>query len=311
MNTALLIASLVSSAVVPGTIVDKPNNQNDRFVDRSTVVRAFHAEALVAMGGTFAMEMVPVQTHGQRAFLLSDSYASPKTPMEAGEGWMFVRDGMGNGAMVLVSEEMSLYDLEEALNGAPSLQAEFAVAFDRDGAHLVGILDSHGQSAFERDVVHYRPAPSVSTEAAAQFLANGAVVWPERSFSADTEDWSLDKDAQWGSSQGYALRISEGEQEEIMAAELPKARGWKPFLTLATPVFGIGGWTLSEAGDVNGAVEEIRADMGRAWGQREYDLRFMSDGGSWETISGPMADLAEKIPGDLADYGIQSRRLNK
>ncbi|HCH66158.1 MAG: hypothetical protein CL927_20110 [Deltaproteobacteria bacterium] len=311
MNTALLIASLVSSAVIPGTIVDKPDDRNDRFVDRSTVVRAFHAEAMVAMGGSFAMEMVPVQAQGQRAFLLSDSYADPKAPMEAGEGWMFVRDAMGNGAMVLISEDMSLYDLEDALDGAPSLEAEFAVALDRDGAHLVGVLDSHGQTAFERDVLHYRPAPSVSTEAAAQFLPRGSMVWPERSFSADSEDWSLDKEAQWGSSQGYGLRISQGEQDEIQAAELPDTRGWKPFLSLAEPVHTLAGWALSMPGDVNSAVAEMGADFGRGWGQRAFDLRFMGDEGTWETVSGPMADIQAQIPVDLSDYGIQARPSGK
>lgn len=303
MYTALALATLVNSAFATA-----PIGANDgTYRDRSAMVRAFHSEAMVVTGGNFAFDMVPVQADGRRAFLMSDAFEDPDVAMGAGNGWLMVRDAAGNGTMVLVTNKTSLSDLEIALDGAPNIEAEFAIAYDEYGAHLVGVLDRHGQSAFERNVVQYRPAPSMVTESKAIFPNRPIVALPKRSFDVDPTTWSLDTDAQWGSSDGDGLRLDEYQRKEILSADLPDADGWRKFLSLGQPEQDENGWYLAEDGDTTQAVKSVGADMGRAWVQRSFDVQYTDDSGQWRSISGSMMKIESHIAGGLSAYGISQR----
>ena len=224
MYTAIALATLVNSAFATA-----PIGANDgTYGDRSAMVRAFHSEAMVVTGGNFAFDMVPVQADGRRAFVMSDAFEDPDAPMGAGNGWLFVRDAAGNGTMVLVTNKTSLSDLETALDGAPDIEAEFAIAYDEYGAHLVGVLDSHGQSAFERNVVQYRPAPSMVTESQAMFPSRPIMALPKRSFDVDISMWEIDTDTQWGSSAGDGLRMQDAQRKEPFPPTFPTQTAGAP-----------------------------------------------------------------------------------
>ena len=223
MYTALALATLVNSAFATA-----PIGANDgTYGDRSAMVRAFHSEAMVVTGGNFAFDMVPVQADGRRAFVMSDAFEDPDAPMGAGNGWLFVRDAAGNGTMVLVTNKTSLSDLETALDGAPDIEAEFAIAYDEYGAHLVGVLDSHGQSAFERNVVQYRPAPRWSPSLRRCSLLVPS--WPSQAqLDVDISMWEIDTDTQWGSSAGDGLRMQDAQRKGSFPPTFPTQTAGAP-----------------------------------------------------------------------------------
>jgi hypothetical protein len=304
MNTALLIAGLVSTASASPAL----DTSATRHVTRGTTVRAFHANAFVAVGGDLDIELAPVQASQKRAFLMSDAFEAPDAPMNAGSGWLFIRDAEGNGVTVLVDEQTTLWDIEEALEGSTTLQAEFAVAWDHEGAHLVGVFDQQGQAAFTDSTVAYRPAPSLTTDSAAMFTAQGDLAWPTRSFSNGNSGWSIDEGAVWGTMQGTGLQLDEADRADILAATLPEARGWNAFLSLSKPMRTPTGWTMPANDMAGAALDNARYDRGYAWLQRDNEVRYLDAAtGTWQSHYGAMNDLDDALVDGLKRYNIVER----
>ena len=303
MKTALVAAGLIGSPLV-GPDAGRPIGSV--VVDELAHLRAFHTDAFIATGGTLAFELVPVQANGGRGFLLSDGFPSPDGPMNAGTGWLFVRDAMGNGAVVLVNDDTSLRDLEEALEGSNHLEAEFAIAFDGAGAHLVGVLDTLGQSVFENHPVSYKPAPSLATEASALFPRQASVAFPERDFARDAQyAWPIDGHAQMASAPHDGLFFQETDLEELLDAGLPRdAQGWAPFHALSQPERTEDGWVLPPTESTSDALDSLNFDRGAFWGQRTLQWRYQDAGGAWQAVDGTAADLVDAFVGDLSAYGL-------
>lgn len=303
MKTAFVVASLLGTPIVP----DVERTREGPMVDDAAMVRAFHAHALVATGGDFALDLVPVQTQGPAAFLMSDAFPSADAPMDAGEGWLLFRDGVGNTAILMVDAETTLRDLEVGLDGAANLEAEFAIAFDGGGAHLVGVLDDAGQEVFRQEYVEYRPAPSLVTDAMAVFPAQRGVAFPERTFSEDGEHWPIDPAAQWSSAPHDGLWMLEADRNELLNAALPSSEGWEPFVRLVRPEYGPDGWVLPPVRDTSSALASMTADFGRAWGDQDVEWYSQDSSHQWFYAGETLDNIEDTLKRKLEDYGITPR----
>jgi len=307
MKTAIIAAGIIGSPLQPR---DPPQRDLGQ-IDTSTLIRVFHSDAFVASGGSLDIDMVPVQD-GQRnggAFLMTDAFPSADAPMDAGIGWFLFRDASGNATAVFVDAETSLRDLEEGLEGDGNLDAEFGIAFDAAGAHLVGVLDHKGQALFEQERVDYLPAPSLATTADSVFLVRGGVVWPERGFADDPQSWPIDGDAQWSSAPSDGLWMAESDRIDIIEGALGEPQGWSPFIQLSEPVYGEDGWVLPPSFETSRALDTLTFDRGRFWGQRDVNWRYLDEMGEWQTAIGSVEAAAEAMAVDLAVYGIISRTI--
>jgi hypothetical protein len=301
----------MKSAIVAASLVLNPGNrpQPSRTllgIDAASQLRAFHSDVMVATGGELALELMPVQTAGGEPFVLSQAVAGPDVPMELGTGWMLIREPDGSAVALLVDESTTLRQLEQALEGATTVQAEFSIAFDEAGAHLVGIFDTMGQDAFLGSApVDYRPAPSVTTGARSMFFERIALLWPKRHFDGPTEQgWVLDGEEQMSSSPGDGLRLTGEDRDDLLnAAITDHGEGWFDFLDLAQPVQTPEGWVIPTVDMEAVVLPEMAYERGQAWGQRSVEWCMPDGAGGWQRASGSLADATEQL-GDLSTYGV-------
>ncbi len=304
MKSAFAAAMLIGGPLNPSP--DQGSTSRAPVAEDDTAfLRAFHANALVGTGGGLDFDLVPVQTADGAAFVMSGGFPSPDGPLDLGTGWLFVRDSAGHGVVVFVDDDTSLRDLEFTLDSSADLEAEFAIAFDGGGAHLVGVFDSEGQQAFDAERVNYVPAPSVCSEARAVFLPRISVVFPKDSLSRrDGDGWPLDSVGQFYSNPGDGLFLMSTDRDELLATELqPALDGWQGFLDLAQPVQTPEGWVIPTLGTEFLDLPTLGYDRGRMFGQREVEWWVKDGAGDYNAIRGNLSNAFEMLD-DPYQYGL-------
>lgn len=305
MSSALAAASLLSAPI--GSQGPLPSESVS--VDASVEVRAFHADAYVAAGGTLDLQVAPVQDRYSRPFLVTEAVPSADAPMDLGTGWWMVRDPSGHATVVMVDATMSLRDLQAALEADARLEVGTAIAFDADGARLVLVLDARGRDAFISDRVEFRPAASVVTGARAGFLETRAMVLPTRSFDGvDGGHWPIDDEAVWASRPGDGLWLDVAERADLLERDdLPQdSQGWRPFARLARPLHTPDGWVLEAVPDAEEIRGELSYDRSQMWTQRRVTWVTPSDDSTeWLVLQGTLEAL-DGAGVDPAAYGIEA-----
>ena len=218
-----------------------------------------------------------------------------------------VRDANENAVIVLIDNRTTLRDLEQALDDATTLEAEFSIGHDASGAHLVGVFDTMGQDAFSDDVpVAYMPAPSVTTGADAAFFKRAAVVFPTARFDvAEEEGWPLDASGQLSSRLGGGIELEKDSYYELVDAEITNdGSGWFDFLDLGQPVQTPFGWLIQVQGTASQVLPELSYAHGNIWGQRSVEWCVPDGAGGWAYATGSLADAKDVFSG-LRMYGIR------
>ncbi len=304
MKTAFAAAALITSPLNPPK--ERPA-QAAMAVDQNAQVRAFHADVMVATGGRLDFELVPVQSHLGEPFVISPGVRDADRPMGLGTGWMMVRDTNENAAIVLINNRTTLRDVEQALDNASVLEAEFSIGHDASGAHLVGVFDTMGQDAFSGDEpVGYMPAPSVMTGADAAFFRRAAVVFPTRRFDvAEQDGWALDSFGQLSSRPGDGLVLEKAAYYELVDAEIEDdGSGWFDFLDLGQPIATPLGWKIPVKGTESQVLPELSFEHGNIWGQRSMEWCMPDGSGGWDYVEGTLAQ-AKDVFADIRSYGIR------
>jgi hypothetical protein len=304
MKTAFAAAAMIAGPMNP------PKEQPSRAPmasDEQARVRAFHSDVMVATGGRLDFELLPVQSVDNEPFVMSRGVRDADRPMGLGSGWMMVRDASENAVIILIDKETSLRDLEEALDDATDLEAEFSIGHDASGAHLVGVFDTMGQDAFSGEApVVYMPVPSVMTGAEARFFRRAAVVFPTALFDvAEKEGWGLDPKGQLSSRLGDGLVLEKDDQDELEDAVFEDdGLGWFEFIELGKPILTPMGWLIPTRGTESQVLPEMSYAYGNIWGQRSVEWCVPAPTGGWDYVDGTLADAKEVFTG-LRAYGIR------
>lgn len=304
MKTAFAAAAMIAGPMTPPQ--DRPV-RSPMATDDTAQVRAFHADVMVATGGRLDFELLPVQSEEGEPFLISRGVRDADRPMGLGNGWMMVRDASGNAVLILVNNRTTLRDVEQALDDATTLEAEFSIGHDAQGAHLVGVFDTMGQDAFSvGEAVAYMPAPSVMTGAKAGFFKRAAVVFPTARFAVDVDEgWPLDITGQVSSRYGDGLVLEKGSFYELAEAEIENdGAGWFDFLDLGEPISTPLGWIIPTEGTESQVLPEVSYEYGNIWGQRSVEWCLPDGSGGWDYVEGSLADAKSVFPG-LRSYGIR------
>ncbi len=275
-------------------------------VDYEVHLRAINTTAFFGAGGEFNFDLIPVQTPDAEQFVISKAFRNIDAPVTAEPGWMMLRDGVGNSAVIFVDADTTLQSLCEALADQSDLDIAVGIASDTRGYRLVVAFDAASLSAFEDGESTFLPAPSLSTRAAAVFPSASAVAFPAKTFEAvQGHVWPVDIAAAVSSDRYGPLRMTSDMVADFSSSDVPMDDTvWDAFLDLSAPIFVDGRWLLEPAIGDEDLRQEMNYDTLRSWRQRGVVFMAENYDGEWMAIDTDLSQVSSELGIDPLDYGL-------
>lgn len=304
-----VLTGILATSVTPmNTPPSTPTDPGVLAVDEDASIRLFHERAFFASAGV-AMDLFPVELDSGARVLLSSVTSSPDAPMIAGQGWVFLRDGEGGAAVVLVNDSTTLEDVRDAIVAAELAVAPVVVQ-DAGGFRLMVVLDETAAMEMREGAVHYGPAESVSSPATVKFGQGRVMGFPFSEFAAVDGDL-VALDLGWGNSSADngPLTIDTEDVRALQSTTRLGSGGWESFDRYATMSReGVSPMLIQEVPVTVDGLGSLQGTSSRAVPVRE--ARWMAQvGGNWEPAEGNVRSafdtFRELEPGDYRIFLIE------